>query len=223
MYDSISQAAITEFASFKERELRGDLASTVQLSERELAAEFDVPGTSKGPDFGFELLKWKQSFVGKPERCYLHAALIIAIRRCIDLEENLSVFYRIWDSHEDVLLRSLDLKWLTSACDTFVDHPRSMNEQSSAMCAVILTKTVKVYETEHRLYVGPDSQRAPFRKQILFDGLLNFTVGGGDLISNLERRMRAISDATDAPPAMRIAREIFERVLVNDTAFKRVR
>lgn len=218
--DALRNDAIDYFVSLRFGLRDPQCSNVVRLTDDEAVAKFGIPGRSINAEFGDELLKWKQAFAGKSEITFLHAALVIAIRRRIDLEENLSAYYALWDDSGPFLLQHLDLKWLTSACDTFLDHPRSSAERAWALCGALLAKTVKVYETEHRLYVSPGTQRAPFKKEILFDGLLNYSVGGGDLITNLERRVSSI-DQTEPPS--RVVREMFRRMLDNDTAFRRIR
>lgn len=220
---TIQNAAVLEFAALKAGDRNQQLTCLVQLSEEEARAQYPLAGTSKGRDFGDELIKWKQAFAGKPQLLFLHTALIIAIRRRIDLQENLLLFYQLWDRHEPFLTQRLDLKWLSSACDTFVDYPRSSSEEAWAFLGALLVKTVKVYETEYRLHKSPNGESQTFQRQMLFDGLLNYNVGKGDLIDHLERRLGAIDQTSGGPPARRVVVEIVKRLLKNDTAFRRIR
>ena len=162
-------------------------------------------------------------FAGSSELELLHARTIVLLRRGLNRRRNQSRFYRLWFWHGRFLVDQLNSRWLVSAADTFVDHPRNPTEQATAMAAVLLVNTVKLYESE-RLQLGL-SGGAPLPVTTgdpmpLFDGLTTYLVGRGDLITNLRQRLALVNRR--AGPANLILAELMRRLQSHDTIYRRL-
>jgi hypothetical protein len=172
------------------------------------------------PDISEEMLKWRDQMAGLPAVCLLNVYLIIAIRRGVDLPDNLVVFYSIWRKYTAQLCAKCNLKWIISAADTIVDYPERVEDRGYAVAAMLFGKTVKVYETEMRAKKARQMQIVDTERYELFDQYLNYAIKGGDLIGHMERRVLGIDEISYST---QILKEVFRRVLSYDTAFTRIR
>lgn len=191
------------------------------VSSGSIRADYEtMRGIGILPEISEEMLKWRDECVGLPSVCLLHLYLIIAIRRQVDLDDNIQMFRHIWKTYSIELAKHLSLKWLISAADTIVDHPEDPAEEGYALATILFAKTVKVYETEIRAKNAKTLPVATKERTILFDGYLNYAINGGDLIGNMEKRINNIQEKYYA---ITILREVFSRILRYDTAFTRIR
>jgi hypothetical protein len=178
-------------------------------------------------DLDRQLDRLHSEFAGSNELAYAHAVLIVAIRRRLHLREALSRFRAMWIDAGELLCRQLNLRWLTSAADTFADHGENGEERSTAMLAATLAGLVKLYETERFASGEPPAseQHISVLRETpvpLLDGLTGFAVGSGDMIVNLVRRLDRVG-ATGTTPAHRLLQEVVNRVLRGPTVFARLR
>ena len=157
----------------------------------------------------------KAEFIGQPELNYHHAILILLIRREVDVQKHFLQFERLWLIEHDFLLKSLNTRWLISACDTFIDHSADEALKSLLMTAVILVNTIKLQESERYLTVSdnaqPDDQRyASLQNErlALFDGVSGFAVGTDDTLRNMRWRLDKLAQHQ---PLGNLVTEIFER------------
>lgn len=189
-----------------------------------------VPGESPSPprvrvgDISAHMESLREEFATKSELLFYHAALICLIRRGIETSEAFARFTIIWDEEADFLRRELDSRWLVSACDTFADHAQNPTIRALAMTGSILVNTVKLYETENWA-TGRSGQDLNYRaitlRTQLYDGISAFHIGSGDLVSNMQKRLSAL---TDSPHAISvILSELFKRMHLHDTVFRRFR
>src|SRR5690606_9534235 len=102
-------------------------------------------------DLNEHIEQLKHEFVGQPALNHYHASLIVLIRREVDVEENFEKFKALWESERDFLLASLNIRWLISACDTFLDLHDDVTLKATLMNAVVLINTLKLQETERFL------------------------------------------------------------------------
>jgi hypothetical protein len=178
------------------------------------------------PDLGQHLDQVESEFGGRDQLSFLHAALIVLIRREISLPSSLAAFQNLWDADSERLCHRLDLRWLVAACDTFADHAASEVDAVRALLASTLTNTVKLYETERRLtgsvaisrnMIETSAEDTPW---ILFDGLTRFGIERGDMVRQLLNRLEnANADRND--PVQRLTVEVINRVLSGPTVFQR--
>jgi hypothetical protein len=160
------------------------------------------------------------TFSGLPFLCFYHAGIIVQIRRSIMLERNVAIFNRLWNEKQDVLLETLSSRWLVAACDTIIDVSADPVEQALALNGTILINITKLYESERYSLGKPKATRPPPKGTVhLFDGVMRFSVGNGDMISNMVDRAEKI--AAKSLVAGKILMELFDRMSKHDTVFKR--
>ncbi len=179
------------------------------------------PGREKDLNKHFHRLQ--PEFAGLSRLSHLLACTIVAIRRSGGDNHAKRLFFRIVGEYDDLLARELNLRWLTAVCDTFVDHDIDPLSRAHGLIGSTLANTVKLYETELRLFYPkiPNPPTVRFdRGGELFDGVISFWVERGDLIKNLfQRSERALEAESNAAV---FVEEIFKRCMNSDTAFKRL-
>jgi len=173
-----------------------------------------------------------REFAGASQLEFTLACTIVMLRRGIEVKRNLARFRRIWFWHGRFLCRRLSSRWLISAADTLIDFPRTRAEQATAMAAVVLGTTVKLYETERRLS-DPGNSAVSGRTSVpvvdpnqkpeeIFDGLTAFQVGHGDLITNFNARLARFCSGRRRNTATRILDELMQRMRTYDSAYARM-
>lgn len=170
----------------------------------------------------------RNEFIGKPELCFLHAQLVVMIRRKIDLEMNVAAFFALWEREPEFLVQHLSSRWLISACDTFVDHG-SDSQRSIAMLAVVFINLLKLFETERLAYRDATIRDEEFQKidekysrkesVELWDDMVAFSPYKGDMAKNMQRRLFVI--AKQDRVCGLILRSVMMRALEHDTCFAR--
>lgn len=161
-----------------------------------------------------------------PELLYYHAKLIVLLRREYKVRETFQKFYDLWDQEHRFLLEHLNTRWLIAAADSFVDHHSDPVARSHAFSATCLVNTCKIYETERfatkSVIKDYDPQRLDTlqKKRVgLFDGTSAFAVGTDDTLRNMRWRMDALPMTG---PCTMILKEIFKRLNLHETAYKRM-
>lgn len=188
-----------------------------------------VPGPSgqtwagREKDLNKHFHKLQPEFAGSPRLAHLLACVIVTLRRRADCARARTLFLRILEHHGADVAKTLNLRWLTSVCDTVMDVSVDPLDRSLALTGSLLANTVKLYETElsvfHPRIAWPP--RVRFRNSgELFDGLIAFWTEKGDMIKNLQARAEAClsSEARVAP----FVREVFHRCLTRNTVFTRM-
>jgi|SoiMethySBSTD1v2_1073268.scaffolds.fasta_scaffold220109_2 hypothetical protein len=168
-----------------------------------------------------------QEFSERRRLEFLHAILIVLIRRRIGLKRARKLFFDIWERETEFLCDHLTLRWLVSACDTVCDHPRSKMEATVAVSTSTFINTLKLYETERFTLqdrtVSRERLEALRGKRLeLFDGLTAYGIGRGDMILNLKRRIESTRQG-DATFIARIFFAAADRAFQGDTVFSRMR
>ncbi|WP_180105266.1 hypothetical protein [Acinetobacter sp. YH12108] len=166
-------------------------------------------------DLNEHIEQLKHEFVGQPALSHYHASLIVLIRREVDVEENFEKFKALWMNERDFLLKTLNIRWLISACDTFLDLHDDIALKATLMNAVVLINTLKLQETER--YLCDQStvvcelkrDRLPQERVTLFDGTSAFIVGTDDTLRNMRWRLDQICKIH---PLGVIVLEIFDRL-----------
>lgn len=200
--------------------IRGRTVSDVDNSftrgERRFAAFF-----GREADFIDHMNEIRSEFLGKSELLFVHAALVIALRRKIDVEHNFRSFEALWSTQGEFLRAHLSLRWLISACDTMADYASSPVQRAISMISVILVNTVKLHETEWHVHGLRDKQlpivAAP--SGFLFDGITCFSISEGDMVKNMLQRAASLAhqDAVSGPILMEVLRRLNE----HPTVFRR--
>ena len=197
LYENLSQM---DMAEFKQNMIEGEKIQYTYGSEK---------------DLNMHIENLKQEFVGQPELNHFHASLIVLMRRDIDVEQNYKKFKALWLSERDFLLKSLNVRWLISACDTFIDYDEDTTLQAILMNAVVLINTIKAQETESLLcdqqYIESEVMRKKLETErvALFDGTSALAVGTDDSLRNMRWRLDKVCGQHELG---QIVIEIFDRL-----------
>jgi len=165
-------------------------------------------------------------FYEKPELLYYHAKINVLLRREYKVQETFQNFRALWDQECDFLLEHLNARWLIAAADSYVDHASDPIARSHAFSAICLVNTCKIYETErfatNSVINNYDPQRVDVLQKeriSLFDGTSAFAVGTDDTLRNMRWRMDSLPMTG---PCTMILKEIFKRLNLHETAYKRM-
>ena len=170
-------------------------------------------------DLNTHIQNLRQEFVGQPELNHYHASLIVLIRRDIDVQQNFNTFKALWLAERDFLLEHLNIRWLISACDTFIDYDEDMTLQAILMNAIVLMNTIKAQETEAILcdlqYHENESTKHILQNErvALFDGTSALAVGTDDTLRNMRWRLDKVCGHHELG---QIVIEIFDRLQMDE-------
>lgn len=194
----------------------------------------DLEAISSRPrikDLQSHLDNLKHQFIGQSELCFYHATLIVLLRRGYKIDSTFADFEALWTTEMDYLLEHLSLRWLISACDTFIDHSKDNTRAAILMNAVTLVNTLRIYETKHFLQNTSDNQTPFFvQKNIetlyhgdlpLYDGLTYFRINSDDTLKNMRSRYESFIKKDQL--AATILLSIFDRFQTNKSAFATIR
>jgi len=169
----------------------------------------------------------RKEFHGATELEFYHAKLNVLLRRRFETKKTLRKFTALWDAEHDFLIQHLNTRWLISAADSFIDHHPDPLARAYAFTAVTLVNTCKVYESER--YACKAQTTPPDPKQIealqsgrtpFFDGTSAFVIGTDDTLRNMYWRLDNLQEHI---PTSLIVKELFRRVNIHETAFKRMK
>ena len=161
----------------------------------------------------------EKEFQGRQIIELYHAILIVLIRREYNIPMVFSEFDNLWQSYGVELARLLNLRWLTSAADTFIDHHPDPAVKAMMLNVSILINTVKIYESEN-LASGNKCTNTLTKKLPLFDGLDTFLVNHDDSLLNLRNRLTMLSGLY---PHGVILETVFNRLNFTQTAYARLK
>lgn len=207
---------------FEDKTFEQMQAITITQEMCQAEALTDKPRTKALPA---HLENLRHQFVGSSELCFYHAVLVVLLRRQYQPEHTFAAFDSLWQSQIDYLLSTLSLRWLVSACDTFVDYSPNPIRAALLMNVPTLINTLKVYETQRYLYsIAPNSPLCPQRTEALYqkhlslyDGLTLFRIGTDDTLKNMRQRYQKLQQQD--PFAGQILLTIFDRLQYTDSAF----
>ncbi|MCE6073882.1 hypothetical protein FS764_07610 [Agrobacterium vitis] len=200
-----------DYQGLKQQMVEGDTALQTRGSEKSL-------------DLHLENLR--REFAGQPELLWHHARLIVLLRREFQVEQTFAQLQALWEAEAAFLCENLNLRWLVSAADSFVDHHPDAGERARAMLVSLLVNTVKIYETERVLATGPAPADAQKLERLqselipLFSGLSCFTIGTDDTLRNMRWRLDGLMAKG---PVGLMLKTVFDRLQVEDTAFARLK
>ena len=163
-------------------------------------------------------------FRGCSRLCHLLACTIVVLRREPANTTAQGLFHRLVNEYGSQLADDLNLRWLASVCDTFLDHGRTGEDRAIAMTGSMTIALVKLGETERRLYYPavPWPPKLRFRRGgEMFDGVISFWPERGDMIENLLNRCNDILES-DSPSAAFTA-EIVARIGSRNSSMSRFR
>ena len=177
-------------------------------------------------DLNAHIENLKAEFIGQSELNHYHASLIVLIRRDVDATQNYQKFKTLWLAEQQFLLKSLNTRWLISACDTFIDYDQDATLQAIMMNAVVLINTIKAQETEalmcehHYQENEAIKQKLQTERVALFDGTSALAVGTDDSLRNMRWRLDKVCGQHELG---QIVIEIFDRLQQpeNDNIYSR--
>jgi hypothetical protein len=185
----------------------------------------------KTKDLEGHLNNLKYQMVGYSELYFYHNTLIILLRRKYKIDETFAELEKLWAAESDYLLEHLSIRWIVSACDTFIDYSKDRNRAAILMNVVTLMNTLRAYETKNFLQLPADSETMPlmddktdilYRGDLpLYDGLTYFRIGTDDSLRNMRRRYEKFYKTDKL--ATTILLSVFERLQNNDSAFATLR
>ncbi len=169
----------------------------------------------------------RNEFAGQSELCFLHAQLVVLIRREYKTKETYAQFVELWQAQEKYLLNALNTRWLLSATDTFIDHSTDAGIRASGIACAMLINTCRMYETELAASAIKMSQPQIKNEQILiaspelWDGVRALGYSAYDTIYNAQARLNQL--ITDLPNCItaRILNTLLHRLHHHNTAYKR--
>ena len=192
-----------------------------------MAAKVTVnPGGSwagRKADLSEHFLHLEPEFHGRPRLAHLLACIIVVLRRDPADSVGRKLFGRIVREFGQELPAHLNLRWLTSVCDTFMDIAEDPVDRATAMAGTLLANTIKLSETERLLFHPPQPDPPLYRFSRggpLFDGVITFWVGNGDMVTNLLSRAAATLENSGA--AAPFTGEIIARMLEERTVWQRM-
>lgn len=168
----------------------------------------------------------KHQFIGQSELCFYHATLVVLLRRDYKVDKIFAEFAALWAAETDYLLDHLSLRWIISACDSFIDHSEPIRA-AILMNVTSLMTTLRVYETELFLRSAPsaimtDKVEALYHSDLpLYDGLTYFRVGTDDTLKNMRRRYEQFYDTDRQATTMLLS--VFDKLQSNRSAFATMR
>lgn len=162
-------------------------------------------------------------FSGRLRISHLLACTIVVLRRDLNNREARELFFRLIESHGKLLAKDLNLRWLTSVCDTLVDIGKTDFDRAIALNGTTVSGLIKLAETERRLFTPPSKWPPKVRYSrggMLFDGVISFWTEKGDMIDNLLDRMSSVLETDSA--ATPFVSQLIERIVAEDTVLTRL-
>ncbi len=203
---------VSTFAVMKDRTIVGNITEPTYGSDRSLERHLD---------------NLRREFTGESELLWYHAKLIVLLRREFRIKETFVEFNRLWNAEESFLCQGLNVRWLISAADTFVDHHPDPQVRAVGLMVSLIGNVIKLHESERWLNdirsSKPDIKRmeqASKNLVPLFGGTSCFTVGTDDTLRNLYWRLERFLDVR---PTGSILQSVWDHFQLEDTVFARMR
>ena len=185
----------------------------------------------KSTDLEAHLNNLKHQSLGESELCFYHNTLVILMRRKYKIVKIFAEFERLWVAESQYLLENLSLRWIVSACDTFIDHSDNVNRAAILMNVITLMNTVRTYETKNFLQTPPGAEPIPLLDEktdilyagdlSLYDGLTYFRIGTDDSLRNMRKRYHKFYKVDKLATTILLA--VFEKLQNNQSAFATLR
>lgn len=169
----------------------------------------------------------RKEFSGQPELLWHHASLIVLIRREFKVKEVYKHFTQLWSEESEFLCENLNIRWLVSAAETFLDHDHNADVRAAAMMVTLFVNCIKLQESER--YICNTAEAKPELKRIqhlknelvpIFEGMSCFTVGTDDTLRNLKWRLEIYFGVV---PTGEILKTVWDRCQKHNTVFSRMR
>ena len=173
----------------------------------------------------------KHQFIDQSELCFYHATLVVLLRRNYKPDETFTEFKTLWTTQIDYLLEHLSLRWIVSACDTFIDHSTNKIQAAILMNVTTLINTLRVYETQQFLQLNPNSESLSltttkvdalyYSDLPLYQGLTYFRIGTDDTLKHMRSRYESFYNTDKLATTMLLS--VFDKLQANKSAFSTLR
>lgn len=174
-------------------------------------------------DLYTHLTHLQQEFIGQPELHYYHAVLIVLLRRRFQPVKTYQTFCDLWQQQRDYLSQNLTLRWIVSACDTFIDYDPNPTKKAIFLNIITLINTLKVYETQLDLLTDnrtPSPNKIQSHRQShlpLYDDLRYFRPFTDDTLKHMRQRYQSFAHYDAFATNLLLA--VFDRLQSLPTAF----
>ena len=145
-------------------------------------------------DISVNIKHLRKEFIGKPQVCYKVASHIVHLRRKPDLHRHQYEFNRLIEEYMDVLLEHLDVRWLLSICDTYVDigdPHRSAVAMNIVQCVNGTNLHLTIIANVENGNLDP-SKLTKERKAKTWGGMITADIPNGDMIYNMMTRLNCV-------------------------------
>jgi hypothetical protein len=152
------------------------------------------------------------------EHAFEIVKLIVMLRRGIDVKNNTIRFSTLMTRHFTIIIPNLTTRWLVSITDTMADYMEygGANEALLVSQYVNLIKLGQTYINHCGDYVKPDK----YMGRELWDGVTEYMIDGGDMPTNLYRR---INNSIKNPVIKKIFNEVRMRQYGSDNFMARMK
>ena len=185
----------------------------------------------KSTDLEIHLNNLKHQSLGESELCFYHNTLVILMRRKYKTDKTFAEFERLWEAESDYLLEHLSLRWIVSACDTFIDYSDDTSRAAILMNVITLMNTLRVHETRSFLQLSANAEPMTLLDEKteklyagdlpLYDGLTYFRIGTDDSLRNMRKRYSKFLKVDKLATTILLA--VFEKLQNNNSAFATLR
>ena len=185
----------------------------------------------KSTDLEAHLNNLKHQSLGESELCFYHNTLVILMRRKYKIDKIFAEFESLWVAESQYLLENLSLRWIVSACDTFIDYSDDTNRAAILMNVITLMNTLRTYETKNFLQLPTNAKSMPLQTEKtdmlyagdlpLYDGLTYFRIGTDDSLRNMRKRYSKFLKVDKLATTILLA--VFEKLQHNQSAFATLR
>lgn len=145
-------------------------------------------------DISVNIKHLRKEFIGKPQVCYKVASHIVHLRRKPELHRHQYEFNRLIEEYMDVLLEHLDVRWLLSICDTYVDigdSHRSAVAMNIVQCVNGTNLHLTIIANVENGNLDP-SKLTKERKAKTWGGMITADIPNGDMIYNMMTRLNCV-------------------------------
>lgn len=140
----------------------------------------------------------RKEFIGMPTVCYATASVIVRLRRDCGNIEHIHQFHKLLDTYKHTLLQHMDVRWLLSICDTFVDIGDT-HRSAVAMNIVQCVNDTNIHMSIVANAVDGNLDYNKLSKGIkirTWGGMITADIPTGDMIYNMMTRLNRVV-ATD--------------------------
>lgn len=189
----------------------------------------NIPNKVRVKDLTGHLNKVKKEFIDQSELSFYHATLVVLLRRGYKPNKVFEEYENLWEIEYDFLINNLSLRWIVSACDTFVDFSSNRSRAAIMMNVVTLINTLKVYETDSYLKsINKRNDLISERVETLYNGDLGlynglsyFRIGTDDTLKHMRERYKKFYSEDKLSTTILLS--VFDKLQQIDCAYSTVK